>query len=279
MNDCKGWLLMSDLDGTLLNSQKRISMENKDAIHSFVSGGGVFTIATGRTELTCRLATALLPINAPVVLYNGTAIYDLLQKRFLWTRMLKSSTFIRVLKEIVQRFPEINIQVFQGGPLLLLNPYGEIDPYIVRENQQYRYAEWDEIQTDIFKIMFRANHNVLQSIEQIILGLKKASHTAFNVFFSADYYLEIIPSGCSKGTCLSWICNYLGIPEYKTLAIGDHANDIEMLQHASYSAATENAIDTVKDIAQHIVTDCDHHAIREFLGKRFMHQGIIEYNE
>lgn len=61
-------LLISDLDGTLLDSRKQIPLRAMDAIRRFVDAGGLFTIATGRTEETCRLATDLLPINAPVIL-------------------------------------------------------------------------------------------------------------------------------------------------------------------------------------------------------------------
>lgn len=265
MKSFDGWLLMSDLDGTLLSNQKRISMENKEAIKSFVSCGGLFTIASGRTELTCRLATDFLPVNAPIVLYNGAAIYDLVSNDFLWTNTLNSEEFIPLLKGIVHEYETINIQVFQGGPLLLVNRFGQTDPYIVKENQQYRYAEWENIHPKIFKIMFRANHGVLLAIEHHLMDWGKDTGVAFESFFSADYYLEIVPPNCSKGTCLSWICEYLKIPMTKTLAIGDHANDIDMLRRAKYSAAPENAIDSVKQVAQRVVADCDHHSIHDFL--------------
>jgi len=50
----EGLMLVSDLDGTLLNSKLEVSEENIKAVSYFVDNGGIFTIATGRMELGTR---------------------------------------------------------------------------------------------------------------------------------------------------------------------------------------------------------------------------------
>jgi HAD superfamily hydrolase (TIGR01484 family) len=76
-----GYLLVSDLDGTLLNRASRVPASNARAISYFVKNGGKFSIATGRTELTCLPLVKKLPINAPLILYNGSLIYDLADRK------------------------------------------------------------------------------------------------------------------------------------------------------------------------------------------------------
>ena len=77
-----GLMLVCDMDGTLLNSKLEVSDENVRAIEYFVDNGGVFTIATGRMELGVRKYLRILPVNAPVILYNGALIYDFEKENF-----------------------------------------------------------------------------------------------------------------------------------------------------------------------------------------------------
>ena len=76
MGKFSGWLLFSDLDETLLNHQKEISAENRKALDYFTQEGGMFSIATGRSEVISRKFTQILPINHPAIIYNGCGIYD-----------------------------------------------------------------------------------------------------------------------------------------------------------------------------------------------------------
>uniref|UniRef100_UPI001C556D97 HAD family hydrolase n=1 Tax=Klebsiella pneumoniae TaxID=573 RepID=UPI001C556D97 len=57
------FLLISDLDGTLINSKQEISKENLEAVKYFIENGGIFSVATGRTTQNIRLHIKELPIN------------------------------------------------------------------------------------------------------------------------------------------------------------------------------------------------------------------------
>ena len=99
--------LISDLDGTLLDRNKKIPSNALDAVRRFVNQGGLFTVATGRTEDTCRLATDILPINAPVILYNGAAVMELKTKQVIYQRTLDGKAFRPMVRELMERFPDI----------------------------------------------------------------------------------------------------------------------------------------------------------------------------
>ncbi len=76
--------MASDLDGTLLNDQGVISQKNIDAVQEFVDGGGLFTIATGRTVSSAQQYVEKLAVNAPVIVTNGSLMYDYRTNTIPW---------------------------------------------------------------------------------------------------------------------------------------------------------------------------------------------------
>ena len=79
-----GLLLCTDLDDTLLTDDKRVSEENIAALQYFMENGGLFTFATGRVPEGARLMLQYIVPNAPMVCFNGGAIYDYASEKFIW---------------------------------------------------------------------------------------------------------------------------------------------------------------------------------------------------
>ena len=77
MGKFDGILLCTDLDDTLLTTDKRVSDENSKAIEYFKSEGGLFTFATGRVPQGAKLMLNYVHPNAPMVCFNGAAIYEM----------------------------------------------------------------------------------------------------------------------------------------------------------------------------------------------------------
>ena len=69
-------MLVSDMDDTLFDSRKHISDRNRNAIWEFQKKGGLFTVATGRSVTGLRPYQQMINIQMPVILYNGSCIYD-----------------------------------------------------------------------------------------------------------------------------------------------------------------------------------------------------------
>ena len=72
----ENYMLITDLDGTLIPRGGIVSAENRAAVRAFVNGGGHFGIATGRTPEAAGGYVKELPINAPCVFFNGSMLYD-----------------------------------------------------------------------------------------------------------------------------------------------------------------------------------------------------------
>ena len=81
-------ILLSDMDGTLLDSKKNITDADRLAIRRFTELGGHFTIATGRTVQSFEQYLDILGLKEPVIMYNGAAIHDYSSGKTLFTHPL-----------------------------------------------------------------------------------------------------------------------------------------------------------------------------------------------
>lgn len=231
-------LFISDLDGTLLNEDKQVPQKNIDAIRRFTQAGGLFTIATGRSEETCRVAADRLPINAPAILYNGALVYDLKESRVLAQRQLEAALFRPVIRDIMERFPDICIEVLVCGDLLLPNPQAVMDPFILREKQSYHFADLSRLPEHWLKFMLSAPPQRLQEAEEYLSGCELPPCCRF---YSSEYYYEFLPVDCTKGHAAQKLADMLGVAREDTAVIGDHLNDIELLQWAGTAFAPSSA--------------------------------------
>ena len=96
-------ILLSDLDGTLLSTDKRITDIDRRAIERFTSMGGRFTVATGRTVQSFEQFLSILPLGYPIIMYNGAAIHDYKSGKTLYTHPLpvEARSDVEELRELM----------------------------------------------------------------------------------------------------------------------------------------------------------------------------------
>ena len=100
-----GVMILSDLDGTLLNNAK-LSEEHLNALRYFADNGGSFCPATGRNESFLFENFPLLPIKDYCIVKNGTALYDCNQKKYIWYQPVGAKAIDRTV-HLLDRFPEV----------------------------------------------------------------------------------------------------------------------------------------------------------------------------
>ena len=259
--------LFSDMDDTLLTGDKKISVENIAAIRRFTEAGGHFSIATGRSEVIAAPFLSDLPLSMPAIVYNGAAVYDFDQQRFLYQAELPRDTVLRFVKEAFCVYPEVCAEVYTNGIIQLLNPSGVMDHYIPNENQPFEYQTLDGFGL-CMKLLFYGENEKLKMVEKRLYEVTNGR--GFQSTFSAPYYLEILPENVSKGSALSWIFEYCGIDPDQTAAIGDFYNDIAMIELASLGAAPANAPQDVKASADVVVADNNHAAVADIITRYLM---------
>lgn len=239
-------VLLSDMDGTLLNSKKEISDTDKKAIERFMSLGGKFTIATGRTIHSFHHYYNMLELKMPLIMYNGAAIYDRVSDKVLYSQPL-SLDAKRITKEILGVMPHIGGEILKTDGIYVFknSEYEELHTKLCMVTPYYK--ELDEIsEGDWLKVLFAMAPEDIPFIE---LFTKQMGYDTVSFVKSSDIFYEMLPLGITKGSALAQYRRLDGMEEYTFVAAGDFDNDIEMLVEADVGAAPANAEDSVKKAA------------------------------
>lgn len=260
MNKYTGYLIASDLDGTLIDSGQSISENNIAAITEFTKQGGFFAVATGRTEITALPYMKLLPINCPCILYNGAVIYDIKTNTYISTILLDKARLIKPLSKLLENFPDLCMQIYTKGKLFIVSGADIIDPVLLRENTPFELASLEDISDkDWIKVLLRGENQNLQRIQGYIR--ERVPEGLFHTVLSAPHYLEVFANGVSKGNALEQLLKHVGIQSDKSIAIGDYCNDIEMISTAGLGVATSNGHPKLLEAADIVTVSNDEHAI------------------
>lgn len=256
--------LFTDLDGTLFNSQRQISPENRLAIEAFIAGGGSFGISTGRAASNALDLVPDIPINAWSVVLNGAAAYHHGSGRSVPVSSLPMDAIEPLIRWVLAELPQIQIMLCTDGPLLFLSDLKLADPEFWITHQPMRYATVeDALQYTWLKVLFCAPRSILTELR----AHAEATGAAEIMYcvYTNEVYLEFLPKNVNKGICLSSLRRLPELQGKTFIAIGDYTNDIELLQHADVAVAVGNALPAVKAVADHVVCTNDEHAIAQLI--------------
>ncbi|MBQ8687881.1 MAG: Cof-type HAD-IIB family hydrolase [Ruminococcus sp.] len=243
--------LMSDLDGTLLPSDKVLSQKDCEAIERFRRDGGKFAFATGRTLQSAMQYMKQLSIDQPVILYNGACIYDPVGDKILYTASLPENAY-DYTKTILERFPQVGAEILRpdGTYIIKLNSYEE-------EHAKYCsvppvYCTLDEVpKGEWLKVLFAFGP---EELEELIVYADAQHFEGVSFIRSEAIYYEMLPEGISKGSALDVCRRIWNFNDMTIVAAGDYYNDLEMIRSADFGAAPANAQTCVKDAADYVLT-------------------------
>lgn len=267
----KGIMLVTDMDGTLLDGKGRISEENQRAIRRFIAGGGLFTVATGRMFKAVEPYLPVLPMNIPAIVYNGAAIYDFSTKKILWQNCLPDN-LENVAEKIFQQFPGAGLEVFHGEDIYLASQNDETEIHMMREGFHPIIACLKDVPKPWFKILIASKPDQLVAVEEFLKGMKEEFHAVY----SEPQFLELLNKNVSKGNALKRLAAMLNFPCDCIVAMGDNRNDLELLRTAATGIAVANAHSDVVRAADLI---CSHHeqdAVAEVINR--IEDGTIKCN-
>ena len=252
------FLLASDMDGTLIGTDGRISEENKQALADFTARDGHFAIATGRTPSNAAPFLTDLAINTPCVFYNGAMLADMATGEVFKSCRLQGRIWRDFAAHCLQRFPQACIEVYTADQCYILSAPEQDDPRLAKEYSAYCHTTLAAVAAlDWLKFFVCAPKPVLESVrrEADKCGILSVSTS----FFSAATYLEFVGQDVSKGHMLEALRRLPGNAGRYVVAAGDFANDDEMLRRADCGVAPANALPETKAAADRIGPDCDHH--------------------
>lgn len=258
MGKFDGILIATDLDGTLLSDDRSISRENKDAIEYFMSEGGYFTITTGRSISGVSCVLEQITPNAPIVIFNGAALYDVKKEKIIWETFLDENAR-NVFKLIEEKFPYAGIEVCGKNTIYVSRGNELIREQLDFEGIPENYLHFSKVCEPLRKALFVQSEELLPYVREEIASSPYGN--SYNFMQSSPYYYEILPKDASKGNGLLKIAEILGIPQSKTVGIGDNENDLSLIRRAGVGVAVANALPVLLEAADFISTNNNSHSI------------------
>lgn len=258
MGKFDGILMCSDLDDTLLTTDKNISEENKKAIEYFKSEGGLFTFATGRVVHGARMMLKYIKPNAPMVCFNGGAIYDFKHNKLLWSLSLDAEA-IEVVEFVDRFFPTAGVEVCTENTVYVAKTNHIVQEHLAWETLPEKYLDYKHITEEWKKVLFMVETDEIPKLRELIQTSPFAHKYSF-IQSSPNYY-ELLPKGADKGAGLMKLAEILRIDPKKTVGMGDNENDITLVERAGVGIAVANAIDEVRTAADYITVDNNSSAV------------------
>lgn len=266
-------ILYTDLDGTLLTSQKEISKENMDAIHKMLNAGKKLVLASGRPlhSILERKNTLGIPDeNVYVTAFNGAQIYDCAQHKVLAEYRVPMD-IAQQLFDVAQQ-EKVHLQTFEDKTVISYADDAELAYYtsLVPSNIIIHNQLSQVMQQGPFKLlgidMQEPVTGRLAKFRSLVLSSSFAAD--IDSVFSHATYLEFIHKDAGKGNGLIHLCEQLHISPEAAIAVGDEENDLSMISAAGLGIAMQNAVPSLKEKAAYITeNDNDHHAIAEIIHK------------
>jgi len=251
----KDKLIISDLDGTLLNNQHKVSEHNQHWIKKFISEGGLFTFATGRMEETTFQFIEHLNITLPIISYNGARLFCPIQNKILYEDTML--VLPEIWKVILQPHIEYGLVIYKENQPFTLNKNSIIKKFEHKEGINCKLASLDLfIDTPISKILIMVEKKSIYGKDKSLLEIQKNildNSNDFTTVFSESNYLEVLPVGTSKGRGVNRLLSSLDKKDLYSIGIGDNLNDISLLENVDLGIAVKNAQQEVKQVASKIL--------------------------
>jgi Cof subfamily protein (haloacid dehalogenase superfamily) len=242
-------LVVSDVDGTLVTHDKRLTDGAKRAVQRLHDAGIGFTITSSRPPVGMRFLIEPLGITLPIGPFNGSSIVDP-QLKPIEQHLIPAAAAQRSL-EVLSEFG-VDIWLFTNEQWIIRRDDGKYVPH-ERDTIKFDPAFAD----DFAPFLGRACKIVGASADAALLqrcesAMQKALGTQASAIRSQSYYLDITPPGQDKGTFVRAMAQRLGVSTDATATIGDMQNDLAMFRVSGLSIAMGNATDDVKKQASHV---------------------------
>jgi Cof subfamily protein (haloacid dehalogenase superfamily) len=254
-------LLITDMDDTLLSSDKTISQENLNAIYQFRKLGGLFTVATGRSIPSYLPYLEQLQISIPVVLNNGAVLYHPQTGKIIWNSILPKEAK-QYVSQTVAKFPSVGAEVLLGEDIYIIHSNEQVQEHMQREHLTHLDVPADQIPDDWFKVLYAMEPEELPIFYDYVI---KENHSGVCYVTSSSRYCEMLPDGVSKGKALQVLIQLYGLQQHKVYAVGDYYNDLSLIKNADVGAAVENAPEDVKNCADLVLPTNDENAIAKLI--------------
>jgi|SRR5271165_915187 len=241
-------LVLSDIDGTLLDEHKDLTPGAPAAVQRLYGAGIRFTLASARPPRMTREVVRMLQVREPIACFNGALIVGPDQTVLRQLRIAPSDAQA-VADQIVQ--DGFDLWVWTDANWYVSNPNG---PHVAHHEEQMGskatpLPSRDMSQFRVLKLVgVSDNYEALAEAEKNMTAL----HLSVSATRSSPYYLDVTDANANKGQVALALSEMLNIPTGQIATIGDMSTDVLMFRQTGVSVAMGNASDDVKAQAKYV---------------------------
>lgn len=273
-------LLCLDMDGTVLNDEKKVSEENLKAIKKAHALGIKIAICTGRLFANARVYADMFGIEAPIIASNGAYIRDKGSDDVIYKCVLgkeKASTLYSIVEKygFVMFFNECDAVISSKKFDDDKNIYVKMNKELPEDRRVKLLYTEDMLETirsegdEILKCICidenaikTKNYEKLQEAREKVLKVG-----GFEIASSFRNNFEVMCKGVSKGRAAKVLADFYGISKHEVMCIGDNENDLSMIEYAGMGVAMGNAEESVKKVANYITSTNNNSGVAKAINK------------
>ncbi len=264
-------LLLSDVDGTLVRSDKSLAPSTVDAVHALHDAGVHFAVTSGRPPRGMEMLVEPLSLAAPLAGFNGGLVVDP-EMDVLEEHTVPADVIPRAI-EILERF-DLSVWMYRGADWLVRDPDG---PHVAHESRTVRFAptvvDGFEETVGVAKLVGVSDDHDAVAIAAATAREEIGEHVS--AWRSQSYYLDITHPAANKGAVAQFLARRYELAVDEIATIGDMPNDVLMFAHSGLSIAMGNANDDVQKAAQRVTTSNDDDGFAEAVHRYVLgHAGV-----
>lgn len=258
--------LALDLDGTLMDSNKELSEENREAIWRAIDAGTAVILASGRPMFGVKPVADALELDSRggyILAYNGGNILDCKTNELIYQRQIPDECIEDIC--LFARDNGVFALTYYKDKIVAES---DTDEYVIKEafcnSAQIMKVDCLDKFVDypVAKFLVVGEHKKLLPVQE---ALTDKYDEQLDIFFSEEYFLEIVPKNVGKDVSLDALLKLLKLDRDELIACGDGMNDISMIKYAGLGVAMENAYPKVKEAADYIAPSNDDNGVAKVI--------------
>jgi Cof subfamily protein (haloacid dehalogenase superfamily) len=247
-------LVLADVDGTLVTSEKELTDRAIAAVRELKAAGVKFAVTSGRPPRGMEMLVQPLELSLPLAAFNG-GLYSRPDMTVIEERSLDPALVGQIVESIGEH--ELDVWLYRGSEWLLRDAHAA---HVAKEADTVRFAptvvaDFDGIADSIAKIVGISDD--LDAVARAEADARKRFGKHVSAARSQPYYLDVTHPDANKGAVLHYLSRSCGVPLRRIATLGDQPNDMLMFDGAGVSIAMGNAGEEVKRAATHVTESND----------------------
>lgn len=251
-------LYISDLDGTLLNNNAKLSDYTKSTLKELINKNLNFSIATARTPATVVPILSDLDLKLPVVVMNGAAIYDIEKNKYIKFNSISPEAIDKILSIFSEnKISALSYTIYNNH----INAYydkinNHVEEKFIKHRSGSPYKTFINSKlpknSNILYFLLLNKKDIVFNIYNQIKDIDGISAIAYKDVYNDGFYnLEIYSDKSSKANSIKEIMHTFNFD--RLISFGDNLNDIPMFEISDECYAVKNAVQELKDLSTSVI--------------------------